>query len=62
MTLDIKKDKKEVNMKNLEILKIRGEQLADQEAIGQLFDQVKALYDYLGLTYIHIAKKAIKID
>lgn len=49
-------------MKNIEILKIRGEQLADQKAISQLFDQVKALYDYLNLTYVHITKQAIKRD
>lgn len=46
--------------KELEIAKIRGEQLADQEAMGQLFNQVKALYDYLSLDYIHINKQAIK--
>ena len=44
----------------LKLAKIEGEQKADQEAIEQLFSQIKALYDYLGLTYSHINKKAIQ--
>ncbi len=48
--------------KNMELAKMRGEQLADQEAIGQLFSKIKALYDYLGLMYINNQKKAIKIN
>ncbi len=44
---------------NLEILKIRGEQLADQEAIQQLFEQLKVLCDYLGVEYLPYAKKIV---
>jgi hypothetical protein len=42
------------------ISKIRGEQKADQEAIEQLYDRLKALEGYLGITYLHTGKRYIK--